>query len=322
MLYIDESCVFCNEKFLSGDDVVVCPDCGSPHHRHCWLAEGACANASLHADGYLWQPNQKEQALSPETAASDLTCAVCGAKNAKGSADCARCGNTIYGPDGQPQTRGREQATQPPSGGPMNKKLIAFLKEFPPTEKIGKVSAKELAVYVQIGAKRYINKFRKIEAGQKKLSWSWPAFFFSPYWFFYRKMYRQGGIFLGLSFAFSLLFSEPLAKVRQIIDTLPPVPEMTALDYEQFSALLAEYSGVIILAFGLGLLLRLTAALIAVPLYKKKATDDILALKRYNHSPPVLDRHILRRGGTSGLGLIGGVLLNDLLWLLVNFFTR
>ena len=29
------TCPVCGETFQNGDDVVVCPECGAPHHREC-----------------------------------------------------------------------------------------------------------------------------------------------------------------------------------------------------------------------------------------------------------------------------------------------
>ena len=37
MKYENETCPVCGEKFTADSDVVVCPDCGTPHHRECYL---------------------------------------------------------------------------------------------------------------------------------------------------------------------------------------------------------------------------------------------------------------------------------------------
>ncbi len=41
-------CPVCNLRFNDDDDIVVCPDCGTPHHRECYKKEGNCFNAHLH----------------------------------------------------------------------------------------------------------------------------------------------------------------------------------------------------------------------------------------------------------------------------------
>ncbi len=49
MDYTKYFCPVCNEKFDENSDVVVCPDCGTPHHRNCWFDSGKCFNADHHA---------------------------------------------------------------------------------------------------------------------------------------------------------------------------------------------------------------------------------------------------------------------------------
>ena len=65
-------CVCCNKTFTEADDVVVCPLCGSPHHRECWLKENRCACNERHAEGFVWEfPKQavkhEENSVKPQT---------------------------------------------------------------------------------------------------------------------------------------------------------------------------------------------------------------------------------------------------------------
>ncbi|MCL1831829.1 MAG: hypothetical protein FWG45_02825 [Oscillospiraceae bacterium] len=41
-------CAACVEVFKDGDDVVVCPDCGTPHHRDCYAQNGGCVHIENH----------------------------------------------------------------------------------------------------------------------------------------------------------------------------------------------------------------------------------------------------------------------------------
>ena len=41
-------CPVCNNKFTDDDDVVVCPECGTPHHRDCYFSNGGCFNEEKH----------------------------------------------------------------------------------------------------------------------------------------------------------------------------------------------------------------------------------------------------------------------------------
>lgn len=58
MDYTSEKCAGCGVKFSEGDDVVVCPECGSPHHRSCFMSAGECAHAAQHGS-YIWTPEAK-----------------------------------------------------------------------------------------------------------------------------------------------------------------------------------------------------------------------------------------------------------------------
>ncbi|MEG2081411.1 MAG: RING finger protein [Oscillospiraceae bacterium] len=55
MSYDGEKCPICAKEFTEDDDVVVCPICGTPHHRSCYLNNKDCANVGLHASGYIYE---------------------------------------------------------------------------------------------------------------------------------------------------------------------------------------------------------------------------------------------------------------------------
>jgi hypothetical protein len=40
---------------------------------------------------------------------------------------------------------------------------------------------------------------------KKYCSWNWVAFFISPFWCMYRKMYVQGGVILGINFLLAII---------------------------------------------------------------------------------------------------------------------
>lgn len=47
-IHIGEKCIVCGKTFTETDDVVVCPECGTPYHRACWQEHNACINQKLH----------------------------------------------------------------------------------------------------------------------------------------------------------------------------------------------------------------------------------------------------------------------------------
>ena len=55
-------CPVCKAKLFEDDDIVVCPDCGAPHHRKCWEYVGHCALGDAHGTANQWQrPNPAPQ---------------------------------------------------------------------------------------------------------------------------------------------------------------------------------------------------------------------------------------------------------------------
>ena len=87
--YTGNHCPVCEQAFTDEDDIVVCPDCGTPYHRACWQKVGACMHKSEHAAGFEWQPEFGPEA---EKAAQEATCPNCGTHNQPGAAQCSHCG--------------------------------------------------------------------------------------------------------------------------------------------------------------------------------------------------------------------------------------
>ncbi|MDE6727431.1 MAG: hypothetical protein K2J80_05775 [Oscillospiraceae bacterium] len=57
-------CPVCRTRFVEKADVVVCPICGTPHHRACYSINNKCALEHLHADGWNWNgllPDEEEE---------------------------------------------------------------------------------------------------------------------------------------------------------------------------------------------------------------------------------------------------------------------
>ena len=204
MSFIGAHCPVCGKAFTETDDIVVCPVCGTPHHRACYAEKGACANEARHAEGYVWQPERPaEQALpsaKQDAAHPAVTCPRCGAQNPAEEPVCTICGERLYhAPNAQQPPYGTQQ---PPYGIPQPTVI-------PPNETIGGNTVADTAAYVQMGAGRYVPKFYEMEKTRKKVRWNWAAFLFTPYWFFYRKVYAAGAVFLVLGVLLSLCTATP-----------------------------------------------------------------------------------------------------------------
>ncbi len=52
--FVGKLCPVCRERFKENDDVAVCPTCGTPHHRACYLAQNKCALEEMHGT-FTWK---------------------------------------------------------------------------------------------------------------------------------------------------------------------------------------------------------------------------------------------------------------------------
>ena len=102
--YLGCECSVCRKPFAAGDDIVVCPECGTPYHRACYEAAGGCVHEAQHAAGYAWRPPERPQqeasaAGGPQSAqptgGAPRACPSCGAQNRPGARFCENCGTPL-----------------------------------------------------------------------------------------------------------------------------------------------------------------------------------------------------------------------------------
>ena len=191
-LYENASCPVCNKAFEQGDDIVYCPECGTPHHRECYASLGHCGNADLHAEGYNFYDDYKSKA----TDGTSSEAAPFPPVTAGGSTDNRSGAGTSFNPFGP-------IAAPPEISTPFDNDASSIDGE----------STSDVAAAVRTNAKRFVPLFKEMSNGKRKFSWNWGAFFFGPYYYFYRKMYKQGTAFLCVNFALSLLSSVLISKL-------------------------------------------------------------------------------------------------------------
>ena len=180
--YLNQKCPVCNEEFTDNDDIVVCPLCGTPHHRECYKKNGECGNFEKHNEGYRWTPEEKEipqQEVVNENVSMPQ--------------------NPVYNSQQAPTTAFFANQPNP---------LGMF-----PQEIADGISTKEVAEFIQLNGLKYVQNFFYVKSNKKTFNWG--AFFFTPYWFFYRKLYKLGAIFLAITLLLTVGFN-----------LLPPVQQL------------------------------------------------------------------------------------------------
>ena len=66
--FANKICPVCRAPFAENADVVVCPVCGTPHHRLCYLSKNRCGVEEYHAQGFVWNgylPDEEPSAAEP-----------------------------------------------------------------------------------------------------------------------------------------------------------------------------------------------------------------------------------------------------------------
>lgn len=280
-------CDGCREPFEDGDDIVVCPECGTPQHRSCYEKNNRCVNEYLHSPDFSWsqpQPEpQKEEVSDSHEPPVEM--------------------NTPL-PNG-----GRFQQTTPHQ---MEEFLLRGVL-YDPKDDIGGATVGEAADYIQNNVPKYISKLMKQK--DKKFSWNWAAFFFSPCWFFYRKLYKAGAFFLALSVMLTIIIAPSVDKLQSQLD---PIMEEYAeiLENSEDSAeeelvsdeLLAKMQEVVsngypVLALELisFIVPNIIAAILANYLLKRKMLKVVELAHSSSDDPNAVKYTIMRNGGVSAI---------------------
>lgn len=303
MNYTGKICDGCREPLKEGDDIVVCPICGTPQHRSCYEKNNKCVNEYLHSTGFTWtDPDEEKRKAEAEQA--------------------------VQQEQGQP-----EQGSPFVRATPQSMESV-FMRGvlYDPKDDIGGATVGEAADYIQNSAPRYISKFMKQKKKNGKLSWNWAAFFFAPYWFFYRKLYKAGAVFLALSVALTLATASRVEKILPTYEKWLSVSsdlydinastEKPSTEKEQKRENLRAESIKLIKEMLPTLLTVLTirrgipniiAALIANYLFKKKMLRVISLAHDSSTEPNIVKYTIMRNGGVSVIMPIIAIMVDNYL---------
>ncbi len=230
--YEGRKCPICNAPFRENDDIVVCPDCGAPHHRECYAQRGACAYADQHGNDFSWEDTQPKN--EPGAGGGNVKkCPRCDTPNPQSSHFCSLCGTPLdeqksengFDPFGsQP---GAGQGPQPggapfgagPQGSPFGGMPPFGMLGYDPlggvnkNERIDDEKVTDVATCVATRTDYYIPRFHKMHKEKKKAGWNWAAFLLGPYWMMFRKAYGVGSLFMIITVVANML----VAAFQQVL---------------------------------------------------------------------------------------------------------
>ena len=285
LLYKDEKCPVCERVFQEGDDIVTCPKCGTPHHRECYASIGKCANSDLHSSGFVYKRREQPEASS---ASQEI-------KKAPSLQDIApsALGNLLNNQGEESESNQEdieEKAINAISDANKLKPGTAFI--FDKNEKVDGAPLSDVITAIGANFYKFIGKFRK----NKTVNWNWSAFFFGPYYLFFRKMYGMGTALLSIRFAASIIVSVAYAGPLNTLmtawkDIIASAETMSRAEYMRSIFSAVETSKALpayIIVFAVVAVIHIACTLFADTIYRRKIVKLVLeADERIDQEEPL-----------------------------------
>ena len=355
MTYTGIECPVCSKKFSDTDDIVVCPICGTPHHRECFAKNGGCANRDRHQEGFIWQMPQNiphtdgGRDYQGYNAGDFKICPRCGEKNQSFEPVCTRCGERLKGSG---RTIQENEPFNTPFGGygdrpnpnnfsPYQNVFAADARTvYGEDAKIEDIPVTEVAEYVQKDSVKYIGKFLSMEEKKSKISWNWSAGIFSAFWCFYRKLTAAGIALIAIFFSFFMfsatipayiyktqnpaVYEEYQQTVVALTDEMQSVlTEGASADLSAYYSLLRELvaSPVSVTSYvmvaSLFVLTSVVFGFLGNYFYKRKTVKDIRMCRQFAVDSMSYHMYLRQRGGVS----LANILIPVICYMLVNMIT-
>ena len=306
--YIGSKCISCGETFREGDDIVVCPECGTPYHRECYAKEGKCINEQLHENGGSWtkDENQSEENSSSE----NIRCPRCGYDNEPNKLFCEKCGMPLNEDlSSMPFNKVESEQKNNSNGNNMNNQFggppfngMPFPQQmtFDKDSEIDGITLDDYAKYVGSNQMSFLANFIRFGKFGGKISLNIFAFLFPKVYFLYRKMNVLGIVALIVS---------SLIGLPSVIEYMTSgyMPIRMNLGIDITSNVFKMISN---LCFYLEIAVQLGSGLFANYLYYKKANKEIKEIRENSDGDESeIKAEISSKGGTSWIGVIIGYTL-------------
>lgn len=300
-------CKVCQNTFKAEDDIVVCPECGTPYHRSCYTAKGTCINTELHESGKSWHEAHRSKLL-------DRTCPNCHHVNAPDAGYCSICRTPLKEDD--PSENGDSGINiVMPDGRTMSINPNDPCCGLSPDEKLEGERLGDVASYVRNNTLYYIPLFKRFKDMGKKLSVNLPCLLFPHLYFANRKMWKM--TFLTIA-VLAVCNIPAILSSMQMAFTDKNMIEMYAeygLDVsETFAGLLAFLkSGEDVIRtldmvfYGVQLVFRVILCIFANHLYFRHVIKKVKAI-RTSGADIQMQRLLLQTGGgTNFLNMLGAI---------------
>lgn len=297
MDFIGNKCPVCQKYFHADDDIVVCPECGTPHHRECYEQTGHCCNEHRHAQGYDYA--ESEEAAQHQ----GKKCPSCGKSNPENAFFCNFCGSSLT------QQQNAQSAQQNPvgdqnangqAGSPFFVNVLDPLGGVPADTDLGDgVTAGEAAKYVKQNPPYFVRVFSNIKNFNKS-KFSFAAAIFPGGYMLYRKMYKLGALFTLLHFALEI-FQTYLYLYIMNTDTMKNTSDMISSLMSFTDASISNVSILYLyeMIFGAIIALRIVIGICFNRMYFKHCKKQIVSIKENAGESENPDTLLQTKGGVN-----------------------
>lgn len=304
--YIGSKCIICGNSFAENDDVVVCPECGTPYHRDCYKQAGECVNKELHEKGASW---------TKEENADGIRCRRCGYNNDTDKLFCESCGTALHETVEETEDRESKQGTY---SGETNDGRVEFSPfgertVYDKDSVIDGIKLEDYAGYVKSNPFTFLMSFIRFGKYGGKLSLNIGAFLFPEVYYLFRKMKVLGVI--------SLIVCAAL--------TVPMMIAQFAVGYAGFKIafsfdttsgtfkMIADVSWYVLMMW------KIVSGLMANYFYYRKAKSDITRIRKTSDGEEEVKERIAAKGGVSwAYALVGYGFFTSLVIGTVFLFNR
>ena len=297
-------CSVCHQIFDSSDDIVVCPDCGTPHHRSCYKENNQCVNTEKHASGYTYEFERPAYEQREQYQETNVKCPRCAAFNPGSAIFCSNCGFAM---------NGNESAKPFFASGMMDFSEAAYR----PDEKIDDLTIEELSAYLGPNSYAFISKFKRMNDTKKPFSVNWCAMLLTGVYGGYRRQYFWAVVINILMFIFFIPYF-----IYTMPDALSRTNDMLGLSYSlRFDVDSAWFSAVYMLSSLGSFAIRFLYALFFDKLYMNNTFKKIRKIKAVHGEKPEYKQILAQAGGVKTAGGVLIILMMTLLMLAATTVT-
>ncbi len=304
--YRGHQCIVCQNLFDKDDDIVVCPDCGTPYHRSCYAAKGACINTILHEKNQSWMDLHRPKDKG-------TTCPNCRHSNAKDAGRCEVCGTSL-----QADAPAQDEQTpvfhyHRPDGTTQEMNPFDPCCGFQRDEEFDGEKLEDIANFVRTSTFHYIPLFKRFKDTGKHISFSLAALLFPHLYFAYRKMWKYSILVILLMTVCSL--PAMMSNLHLQLTT----EEFVEMYLEMGMDVTTQFAGLItfveehklllqrleIVGTGVQFAARILLAATAHWLYFRHIIRKLRSFRKNDLSPHMRAMLLRSEGGTSVLNAIG-----------------